>query len=55
MDEDLGYTDVDLCGRRALGDMTIVERPDDWIRRGHLESFKSEDIEGGIYPDWMCE
>ncbi len=55
MEPDLGYSEVDLCGRRALGDMTIVDHPDGWVRRSYLESFRSEDIEGTIHPDWVDE
>jgi hypothetical protein len=51
-EEEFAFSATDLCGKKAMGDMFVVRRPDDYVTRS-VASMHSDKIEGYIEPDCL--
>ncbi len=48
-EDEFGFSETDLCGKRAMGDMLVVEHPNDFAQRA-ISSLRSENLDGAIDP-----
>lgn len=51
-EDEFGFSATDLCGKKAEGDMFIVNHPDDYVTRA-IGTSSSDDFDGYIEADYL--